>query len=495
LETTVLSARTATVCDPIGYIDYDEGYKGEGSFCQLACRDTSVSRGTYVKIGDSCELSFVARIVDGPFHTSKQPFYILELTSMIVNGQKTAVRNRPRPGTPVMQLKAAEVQSYLGAIGEVKLGRLLSQNDVKIALDYSTMTRHIGIFGTTGSGKSNCLQVIAEEASRANRAVVIFDIEGEYVRMDEPTDELTSILTDFGEKREGVKDLRVYVPAPNSSLNEDARKFSIPFAGLDLEIFSEVLGLSPFESVYLFEVARKAKESSGGFQAYDVHHVLNTLKKRIEAQVEKTGIPEMVAEAHMGLYTKLSLAARTGVLDAPYEKIPSEAFCVPGRISVIDISESSDILRNLCVAHFLREIFRHKTHNPHSTALILFVEEIHTFISKGKGRKMLATITMLTEMARQGRKRGLSMGIVSQQPALVPSELVELCNTRFMHKLASTSNIKALQQSTGNVPDSLWSLLPSLGKGEALIASPKLEHAVIAQIRPNKSKRLRVEFS
>jgi DNA helicase HerA-like ATPase len=50
-------------------------------------------------------------------------------------------------------------------------------------------------------------------------------------------------------------------------------------------------------------------------------------------------------------------------------------------------------------------------------------EEIHTFISRGKGRKMLATITMLTEMARQGRKRGLSMGIVSQQPALVPIPL------------------------------------------------------------------------
>jgi hypothetical protein len=101
---------------------------------------------------------------------------------------------------------------------------------------------------------------------------------------------------------------------------------------------------------------------------------------------------------------------------------------------------------------------------------------------------------MLTEMARQGRKRGLGLGIVSQQPALVPSELIELCNTRFIHKLGSTPNLQALRQSTGNVPDSLWGLMPSLGKGEVVISSPKFEQAVVARVRPNKSKRLRVEW-
>ena len=100
--------------------------------------------------------------------------------------------------------------------------------------------------------------------------------------------------------------------------------------------------------------------------------------------------------------------------------------------------------------------------------MIIFLEEIHTFISKSKLKKMLATLTMLVEMARQGRKRGISLGIVSQQPALVPSELIELCNTRIIHRVSSTPNIEVLRQSTGNVPDSLWSVLLSLGRGEAV---------------------------
>jgi DNA helicase HerA-like ATPase len=177
-----------------------------------------------------------------------------------------------------------------------------------------------------------------------------------------------------------------------------------------------------------------------------------------------------------------------------FDKIPAQDFFVPGKISVIDVSESSDIVRNICIAHQLTEIFDYKTRFTESASILIFMEEIHTFLSKAKRKTMTATLTMLTEMARQGRKRGIGLGLVSQQPALVPSELIELCNTRFMHRISSEPNIQTLRNSTGNVPDSLWSLLPSLGNGEVLISSPNYYHAVIAQIRPNMSRRLRIEY-
>ena len=59
-------------------------------------------------------------------------------------------------------------------------------------------------------------------------------------------------------------------PAPNNSRNPDAKKFRIPFTDVDLEIFSEVLGLSSVERIYLLDIARKAKENSGAFQPYEI---------------------------------------------------------------------------------------------------------------------------------------------------------------------------------------------------------------------------------
>ena len=504
---TVLTQKQSAKGELIGFTTYDDVLdirttKAQGTTSFMVCEAATPPRGYYVSVGEpESETRFVARILDGPFYTQKPgAYYLLELTSMITNGLRGAVTNRPQPGTPVILLNPKDVQSYVGTTGDFVIGRLGGQEDVEVAIDSTSLNRHIGVFGTTGAGKSNSVQVITEEASKSNWAILVFDIEGEYVAMNEPTDTLVDLLAKFGKKPSGVKDFHVYVPAPNTSRNIDAKKFGVPFADIDLEIFSEVLGLSPFERVYLFDIARKTKEISGNLQAYDINAVLNVLKKRIDAQVDRASLPEVVAEAHMGLYTKLSLAQRSGVLDAHqagevFDRIPPENFCQPGRISVIDVNESSDIVRNICIAHILKEIFRYKTRFTGSAPILIVVEEIHTFLSKAKRRMMTATLTMFTEMARQGRKRGIGLGLVSQQPALVPSELVELCNTRFMHRISSEPNIETLRRSTGNVPDSLWQLLPSLGNGQVLISSPKFHHAVVGQIRPNMSRRLRVEYS
>jgi hypothetical protein len=469
----------------------------EGNTCLMLSTETEkIPRGVYVRVEDKQEM-YIARVFDGPFFGKDTSFvvYKLELTAMIKAGRKQGVTSIPRPESPVMLLDPESAQNYLGSVGDILLGRLLGQPEVKVALDSRVLTRHMGLFGTTGSGKSNTLQVLAEESSQAHRAILIFDVEGEYVKMNEPTEDLIQTLSEFDEKPRGISNFQSYVPASKSSVNPDAKKFGIPLQNLDLEVFSDILALNAFERFYLSELAAKIKESAGGLHDYSLEAIMGALRKRVESQMDSTSkIPQMVAEAHMSLFTKLSVAKRAGVIDTNYERISPEEFCAPGRISVIDLSESSDILRNICVAHFLNEVFRYKTRNPNTTPLSVFVEEIHTFISKGKSMKMLATLQLLTEMARQGRKRGLSLGIVSQQPALLPPELIELCNTRFIHRLGSLPNLQALRNSTGNVPESLWDALTSLGRGEALIASPALEHAIITQIRPNRSKRLKVEF-
>ena len=483
----------SSVQTPVGHIA-PEG--SEGNFCLMLSEGEKIPRGVYVRIEDNHE-HFIARVFDGPFFgkDTKLSVYKLELTAMIIRGRKQGVSSTPRPGSLVMMLDSESAQAYLGSMGDILLGRLTGQPEVKIAVDSRVLTRHMGLFGTTGSGKSNTLQVLTEESCQTGRSVLIFDVEGEYVKMNEATEDLIPTLSEFDEKPRGMTNFEAYVPASKTCVNADAKKFGIPFKSLDLEVFSDVLGLDAFERFYFLELASKIRESAGTLHSYSLDSIMNAVKKRVEGQMDSNSrIPQMVAQAHMSLFTKLSVAKRVGVIDANYEGISPVDFCAPGRVSVIDLSESSDILRNVCVAHFLNQVFQYKTHNPNTTPLTVFVEEIHTFISKGKSSKMLATLTMLTEMARQGRKRGLSLGIVSQQPALVPGELIELCNTRFIHKLGSLPNLQALRNSTGSVPESLWNTLPSLGRGEALVASPALEHAVVTQIRPNRSKRLKVEF-
>jgi DNA helicase HerA-like ATPase len=490
--------------------DSPERHKNPNYCTVQVGRGVIVERGVYVRIQDEVSgKSFVGRIVDGPYFITGEPHALsgaeirplqkictVELTSVLVNGERGLVQTRPAPGSKTYVMDADVVQEYVGATGDIAIGRLASDKKVRLHLASKTLNRHLGIFGTTGSGKSNTLQVITEEASQSGLCVLIFDVEGEYVKLNEPTDKLIDVLAEFDEKPRQVRDLRIYVPLSDGTVYSGATGFGLPFAKVNLEVFSEVLGLTAQERIMFIDMIRKTKEYLG-FEPYTLHTIVDRLAKRLEAQVENPTLPEAIAEANMSLYTKLAVIDRLGVMDpVNTPEIEPKELLVPGRVTVVDLSTSLDAVRNVVIAYTLDKLFRAKVEDKSGrfdTPILVLIEEVHTFISREKRDQMLGTLTLMTELARRGRKRGISLGLVSQQPARLPPELFETINTRIIHRLSSTMNIKVLRESTGNVPESLWQTVPSLNRGEALVVSPSYHNAIIAQIRPAATKRLQAE--
>src|ERR1043165_3015502 len=109
------------------------------------------------------------------------------------------------------------------------LGSLLGYEEQRVevrvnAANKNVLPLNIGIFGTVGSGKSNTVQVLVEEASKANWACIIIDVEGEYVQMNEPEirPDMNLILSEnFSMAPEGIEDFKVYVPSSGTSDAED----------------------------------------------------------------------------------------------------------------------------------------------------------------------------------------------------------------------------------------------------------------------------------
>ncbi len=161
----------------------------------------------------------------------------------------------------------------------------------------------------------------------------------------------------------------------------------------------------------------------------------------------------------------------------------------PGRVSVIDVSVANDIIKNLVTADLLRKVFAYKLIFPDAPPTLLIVEEAHSFISREKVHTMQATLHMLRNVTRRGRKRWLSVCFVSQQPGHLPPEIFELCNTRIVHTLRSTHNLDALVATTGDMTAELWARCPLLGTGETIVSSPQLRRPVIVTIRPACSRR------
>jgi DNA helicase HerA-like ATPase len=477
----------------MGIVDYDsELYNLSSNQCDISVSyDIDLKRGVFIKIGNE-ESYYIGQVVDGPYFTkgSIKSRYIIELVAKIENDVPKVVLTRPAPGTSVEPIESRIVQKFLGITGIMNIGHILTDNRIDILMDTATLSRHIGIFGTTGSGKSNTIQVLMEEACNQGYSIMIFDVEGEYVQMDQPTDRLLDILSKFDRKPTGVKDLNVYVPYPCDSKREDATRFGISFKDVDKDVFSEVSGLNRMEQLYFQDIIDKVKAVTPETKSVTLEAVINRLVTRLKGQTDRPTMPPFIAEAHTTLFAKLRLMSEQKIVDVDTPIVNMDKVIKPGRVSVIDVSDASDYIRNVVMAELLHNAFKFKINHPESPPLFAVIEEAHAFISKEKRDRMLATLMLIIEVARRGRKRGLCLGIVTQQPAHLPSELLELCNTRIIHRMSSAVNIDCLKESTGNVPDGMWNTVPSLGVGESLLSSHKYSRALAVQVRPTVSRRI-----
>ncbi|MFW5955599.1 MAG: ATP-binding protein, partial [Rhodothermales bacterium] len=214
--------------------------------------------------------------------------------------------------------------------------------------------------------------------------------------------------------------------------------------------------------------------------------------------------PEDLATA-ASLRAKLVHLGRSDVLDwnatAKVPEIPVDDLVVGGRLSVVDVSEADDRSRNIAIAYVLQALFERVVQTPIGERmpsgqlrppLLVVIEEVHTFVSRGTAHRMRAVLDNLQIISRRGRKRWMALALVSQQPNHVPDELFELANTRFMHQMKSVSNIEAVKSTTGGVHEALWSTVSTLGPGQCLLSGSGLRNAVLLAVRPARSRRLHV---
>jgi DNA helicase HerA-like ATPase len=389
----------------------------------------------------------------------------------------------------------------------------------------SFLPRNVGVFGTVGSGKSNTTQVLIEEALKDDWAVVVVDVEGEYVRMNEPTDDvaLISLLRDrFHMEPSGHPDFRVYVPSAGRSEAAAPLHFKVSVSAVQPDIVADILEFSEPQarmfgaiSAQAARAARPARTSRRGALEADGGTAPTgpdyTLQDLINGLDEDAGYPLLPAGGPRSteistaytLRAKLIGLGRSGMLDwnatsaVPY--LPVTDLLSPGRLSILDVSETDDRSRNIAISYLLQSLFDKVIETDAGGSmpgggtrprLLVVIEEVHTFVSKATAGRMRSVIDQLQIVSRRGRKRWMGLVLVSQQPGHVPDELFELTNTRFIHQLKSTTNLAPVRQTTGGVHEALWGTVPGLGAGQCLLTGSVFRNPVFVNVRPAVSRRL-----
>ena len=344
--------------------------------------------------------------------------------------------------------------------------------------------RHAAIVGSTGSGKSFCVARIVEQMADLKHAnAILFDIHGEY-----STDTF---------KKVGIQQYKI--ATPNDLLAEDKLNNGILMVPYWLLNYEEMQALlldrsdqnAPNQAMLLSRevLCEKEKTVAGTAYekiitvdspvAYDLKPLLNKLEELDEQMVpgakpntEKQG-PYFgkLTRFNQRLANKLSdkrMGFMFGLTDEELSQDWLEQFCntlLDGTqgVKVIDMSEVPSDVLPLVIGLLARIIFSVQQwsikENRHPVALLC--DEAHLYVQQSSNLDAVAELGLRSfeRIAKEGRKYGVGLVIISQRPSEVNRTVLSQCNNFISLRLTNVDDQNVIKRllpdNLGNIADNL----------------------------------------
>ncbi|MFP3161929.1 MAG: ATP-binding protein [Acidilobus sp.] len=394
----------------------------------------------------------------------------LSYQDYLVKGLVVLPKVPPRPGTIVYSASADLLKNVFGSNesrGWIELGSLINNEEVRYSINVNRLMRHLAILAVTGGGKSNTVCVLAREIVQKLRGtVVIFDMHGEYSNI-ELSGQLVNVLKPaMNPVNMAFEELRELAKVPESAVRQE-RAIRQAWA-LVHEGYSE--GKIKFTADYTL-----------------VDALIDTLEKLIE----KGDVDE---EGGNGALNRLK-DVKDKYADVLDHGVPLDLtkVVVPGRLNVFDLSGVDEEAADAIVSHYLRRILterkrlkrREESGAGRLPPTIVVIEEAHILIP---ARDHTLTKYWASRVAREGRKFGVGLVIVSQRPRNVDPDVLSQTNNKIILRVVEPQDIRYVQEASEELSEDLAALLPSLNPGEAVVIGSMVKLPAIVKVDICKEK-------
>lgn len=160
-------------------------------------------------------------------------------------------------------------------------------------------------------------------------------------------------------------------------------------------------------------------------------------------------------------------------------------------ITIIDLSGIPFEVLSITVSLIARLVFdfafhysklKHSTDELNDIPFLLVCEEAHNYIPKSGGAEYKASKKSIERIAKEGRKYGLSLMVVSQRPSEVSDTIFSQCNNFVALRLTNISDQNYIKGLLPNNANSITDILPTLSAGECLIVGDSTPMPAIVQM-------------
>ena len=386
----------------------------------------------------------------------------------------TGISRYPYLGAIAHRIRAADLlRIYDTRMGDTAvIGKLTQDESIDATIHVPSMlSKHFAVVGSTGVGKSTAVSLLLRKAieSDPKLRVLILDPHNEFA-----------------------------AAFPEHAVVIDTDTLDLPFWLMRLEEFAEVLfrGRPPIaeELDILRDLMPEAKRAFRGNESalmrrsgdkssitadtpvpYRIADLLALIDERI-GRLEGRGEKPMLRSLKMRVMAAINdpryhfMFSNNTISDTIMETI-AHIFRIPGDdrpIATFQLAGIPSEVVNSVASVLCRMAFELALWSNGAIHMLVVCEEAHRYVPADPNLGFFPTRQAIARIAKEGRKYGVSLGIVTQRPGELDQTILSQCSTLFAMRLANDRDQEIIRSAIPDSSISTTSFISSIGNGEAI---------------------------
>ncbi|MBU2701501.1 energy-coupling factor transporter ATP-binding protein EcfA2 [Sporomusaceae bacterium BoRhaA] len=347
-------------------------------------------------------------------------------------------------------------------VGYLKGGRGVLELPVGI-YGSKSITEHMGIFGTTGSGKSNLVKVLASSVMNNKQyGLLIFDVHNEYY------DALAQ--HPFAHER-----LCVYNTQPHTS---DVTKLTVNFAEMEPDDVTACATFSEVQLDALYKLAAVWQDHWMDYVLkYETEDIIDELKGCTGQKFQPRTISK-IKSICWNLQQELNMKLDESSVMA---KLLSDIEA--GKIVLVELKNTSSIGEQALATLVSKKLLQHHAKSLEQDMaklrpVLIVLEEAHRFL----GKKEHASNNVFAQLVSEARKFNMGLCVVDQQPRLLADKVLSQLNTLFILGLASRADRSKIETMCRKDILQQRNEIKNLDCGEMIVATNYMRFAAPVKV-------------
>jgi DNA helicase HerA-like ATPase len=362
----------------------------------------------------------------------------------------------PPPGTNVYSAEESIISRVFGLENQgIPIGHLKPLKNLKIPISEDLLCRtHFSILGRTGSGKSYFARGLTKCIK--DRTLIIFS----------PTEEYNEIAKDINAQVFSKMDLL------------------LPLNG---SYIASIYGLTLQEKILFDRFMEKEKSLKGKktFSNQELAYKFSLAIQPERKEVEQTTLFDMKSKLKIDVTKEIPRFANTilSKIESKSLLFSNHPMKVPfAKSTIIDMSELENESQEVIMMYVLSTLLEsYKDEKKRRTypKVIVVIEEAHNFAPSVK-----ATIckNKIIQLAREGRKLGIALSLISQRPRHLDQTVLSQCGTLFLFHLPHPDDIEHVFGISPIYRRDLIDTVRELMVGDCLVLGDATKYPLICSV-------------